>query len=500
MVVVSLKSSSSNSTSAIEESMSKSSCPVSIEGKEESATNVVSSPFPTLISPSSTASSSGLIEANSGSLPSKKSSSSSSEPRPTNTSPLKHEKVSTETFEVNYRTNVTSLFTCIENCNWQDCSMQCQRYPSHVRTWVISTGTDDPSSWCVWRRLPIHEACRRQPPVEIIQCLLNIFPESAHEKTQFGELPVHLAAGCGAGDDVLNLLLSFNPLAVLIRDNGGRTPLEIIKSGLNEENSSSNVSAAFLGCQNTLLSYKKQYQQKIDYIRHQHGKEINLQKNKAEQNLKVKEDITTQLSKKLNSHKRQITELISTMQLCEDKIMEKNKAESKLMTRVFQLENENASIRTENQNLKASVREAHAEAEEKNENIAQLSHCISTLLKDMQSLVEEKDKVLIASRKWEKEAAELIDKQQKLNSEMQRQRETLRTYNFKIAKSSDHILNSKHFTKTWNSYGERKNSSNSSRSSKNSDKSTIRPVLTKEEKEDLLAVATSSLKTKVENE
>merc|ERR1712129_177786 len=107
---------------------------------------------------------------------------------------------------------------------------------------------------------------------------LNIFPESAHEKTQFGELPIHLAAGCGAGNDILNLLIAFNPLAVLVRDNGGRTPLEIIKSSYPSDTSIlSNTTAAFLGCQSTLLSFNKRHQNKVEQIRGKHAKEISLE-------------------------------------------------------------------------------------------------------------------------------------------------------------------------------------------------------------------------------
>jgi len=481
-MVISLKNSSSMSTSEIDDGLSKQSLPSTLNCTTETGNK----DNPPLVSVSSSITKSTCSK--SSTTTERESSESAS---PSDRPSFEYKEASREIFEVNYRTDVTSLFTCIESCNWEEVSFQCMTYPSHVRTWVISTGTEDPSSWCVWRRLPIHEACRRQPPVQIIQELLNIFPESAHEKTQFGELPIHLAAGCGAGNDILNLLIAFNPLAVLVRDNGGRTPLEIIKSSYPSDTSIlSNTNAAFLGCQSTLLSFNKRHQNKVEQIRGKHAKEISLEKTKTDEEFKTKEDNIAHLKKKLHSHKRQITELICTMQQCEDKIMEKNQVESKLMDRVYQLEKENSTIRTDNKNLKIGLREEHAEVEEKNEKIKQLSQVISTLLRDMQSLVQEKDKMLLSSRKWEKDATDLIEKQQKINAEMLRQRHSFKSYHAKIAKNLDHVLDTNDFTEAWNNCGERKSgiisistSRSNSMSSRNRVSPSKSPIITiKEEK------------------
>jgi len=354
-----------------------------------------------------------------------------------------------ETYEVNYRSKtVTSLFISIENCNWKEASNNCTNFSSHVRTWVSSTGTDDPTSWCVWRRLPIHEACRRQPPLSFVEQLLHEFPESACEKTQFGELPIHLACGCAASSDILNLLLVYNPLGALVRDNGGRTPLDILKSSSSKPNKA--TSEAFIACQETLVQHNANHAYKVERHTLKHTKQLHSLNKKSLRDLKEKDDAYLLQAKKLSSYKRQISELVDTMRECEVKIMDKNKAESKLMDRIFQLEAENASIRTDNQTLKSTLRDSQADAEDKQDKIHRLSNVVQVLVSDLNTLVDEKDSLLQKSHDWETEAQLLLQKQQHMHVEMQTQREGVRSFTYKIAHGVDSILDSDDFIKQFN--------------------------------------------------
>jgi chromosome segregation ATPase len=59
---------------------------------------------------------------------------------------------------------------------------------------------------------------------------LSTYPESASCKTQFGELPLHLAVECGAAPEVVNLLIVANWDGIITYDQSGRTPMEILDS------------------------------------------------------------------------------------------------------------------------------------------------------------------------------------------------------------------------------------------------------------------------------
>ena len=353
----------------------------------------------------------------------------------------KQQKPAFETYEVNYRSSITTLFTNIENCNWDEVESDCANYSSHIRTWVSSTGTNDPSSWCIWRRLPIHEACRRQPPIHIVQLLLEHFPQSAGEKTQFGELPLHLACGCAASYDILNLLLVYNPLGVLVRDNGGRTPLDILESSSGDA-TTKKASNAFVACQDIITQHNTSHAQAIEVIQKKHTKQIKALHKKSLQELQEKDKSFTTQNKKLSNYKKQISELIETMTECEVKITSKNKVESKLMERIIHLENENASIRQENQNYKHNVRQNQMVIEEKEDKIQQLSSNIQVLVDDLNTVITEKERVIDTSKDWEKEAEMLLKKQFEMHVELTKQRENIQYASDKIRNNVNSILES----------------------------------------------------------
>jgi hypothetical protein len=58
------------------------------------------------------------------------------------------------------------------------------------------------------RNTPLHLACRRQPPVSVIKALLNHSPcEAVSARTADGLTPLHFASYCGAGSEVVGLLV-----------------------------------------------------------------------------------------------------------------------------------------------------------------------------------------------------------------------------------------------------------------------------------------------------
>lgn len=127
----------------------------------------------------------------------------------------------------------TKLFKAIEEQNWELAEQILIQHADLAAIWVISTGTVQTTfDWSLWKRLPLHEAVRRQPPAAFILNLLRAYPDAIRQRTQFGELPSHLAVECGASVHVIQLLCLYDwELCCTAVDQSGRTVLEVLKNG-----------------------------------------------------------------------------------------------------------------------------------------------------------------------------------------------------------------------------------------------------------------------------
>ena len=131
--------------------------------------------------------------------------------------------------DVLYSEGATPLFTACEETKWTVALELIDSEPDSLTTFVKSTGTANTTfGWALWRRLPIHEACRRQAPAWLIAALIRGAPTTVKEKTQFGELPLHLAVEMGASPEVVNLLIVSYFEGLKEKDNSGRIPLEFL--------------------------------------------------------------------------------------------------------------------------------------------------------------------------------------------------------------------------------------------------------------------------------
>ena len=77
--------------------------------------------------------------------------------------------------------------------------------------------------------LPIHEACLRKAPLDLIDQLCYAYPEGNHKIDSDGRLPMHIACESGCSVEVIKLLFSLYRDALGVRDNKGRTPKECIR-------------------------------------------------------------------------------------------------------------------------------------------------------------------------------------------------------------------------------------------------------------------------------
>jgi len=130
--------------------------------------------------------------------------------------------------EVDFDKNVTDLYQAIMNCDWDVAIEALERSPREARTWVVRhyEGTKD----VMWRFLPLHSACARQPPNNLISALVNVYPDAARAVDDQGMCPLHYACGNQASREVIRTLLVANPNAAKHADPRGMLPLHHLAS------------------------------------------------------------------------------------------------------------------------------------------------------------------------------------------------------------------------------------------------------------------------------
>lgn len=135
--------------------------------------------------------------------------------------------------EVDFDVNVTDLYDAIGRSDWNSASVACRIDPVEAETWVVrrrgSVDEDDETaSTILWRFLPLHSACARQPPSSFIYDLLKANPMAASVKDASGMYPLHYACGNRASKGVIKQLLDCFPQASKEADPQGMLPLHYI--------------------------------------------------------------------------------------------------------------------------------------------------------------------------------------------------------------------------------------------------------------------------------
>jgi len=122
------------------------------------------------------------------------------------------------------------LNTMIVNEKWKSAIRRCRDFPGEATLWIV--GPDDRG--LVWKRLPLHYACRNQPNIGAVEALLQAFPESPSYKDNVKSLPLHYACAKNAPYEVIQLLLKACPNASLVKDRNGKTPLDLYEGSNND--------------------------------------------------------------------------------------------------------------------------------------------------------------------------------------------------------------------------------------------------------------------------
>jgi len=134
--------------------------------------------------------------------------------------------VTPSTLEVDYDRNLTELYQAITDQKWDLAVSICKKHPVQAATWVVRHYEDDGE--IMWRFLPIHSACARQPPPHVVQALLKAYPDGAKCIDDQGMYALHYACGNQASRDVIRLLLVNFPEAAKIPDPRGMLPIHYL--------------------------------------------------------------------------------------------------------------------------------------------------------------------------------------------------------------------------------------------------------------------------------
>lgn len=114
-----------------------------------------------------------------------------------------------------------SLFKQIEDLQWASVESTTKTCPQEAESWTIKTSNDQIK--VLWRRLPIHEACIRDPPIRIIEKLIEVHPDCVKSLDNNNRTPLHHAVIHNASRDVVDLLVHAYPDALNIKDFWGKT-------------------------------------------------------------------------------------------------------------------------------------------------------------------------------------------------------------------------------------------------------------------------------------
>jgi hypothetical protein len=136
--------------------------------------------------------------------------------------------------EVDYDATPTVLIKLIERKMWKQAINRCEDYPEEASTWMCRLQEVKEQSGeqkdVKWKILPIHSAIILHSPVEVIETLIDAYPQGLRKGDDRKMLPLHMAFRIGASLDVTAVLVDAYPDALKKRDIKGHTPIHILKA------------------------------------------------------------------------------------------------------------------------------------------------------------------------------------------------------------------------------------------------------------------------------
>jgi len=329
--------------------------------------------------------------------------------------------------EVKYEEGATELFMLVEDAKWEDVCDRVEEEPAEARVWVVSSGTENTVfSWSVWRRLPLHEACRRQPPPVVIYSLLSAYPESSMAESNFGELPLHAAVRCGACAEVVNCILASYPAAALARDNSGCTPLDIL-NGTGKMMDHDAVVAALNRTIAVLTKEEQSWETKISSMQLDFKQSREKRRREYERIIANKNAEIEDLKRLLDQEKLATSNLASKVIQTEQVVSDKGKNERRLGEKIKKMEGEIGELKSSNSARKSNIKDLEDIVRSDRKTILELNNRVHTLQNSLTSLLEDEEAFAATKlAKAEKNFKALMESQFVFLRETERRKDLLR--------------------------------------------------------------------------
>lgn len=147
---------------------------------------------------------------------------------------IQRSNIDNDSREVDYDMTPTVLIKLIERKMWKQAINRCEDYPDEAATWMCRLQEikeqDGGLKDVKWKILPIHSAIILHSPVEVIETLIDAYPQGLRKGDDRKMLPLHMAFRIGASLDVTAVLVDAYPDALKKRDIKGHTPIHILKA------------------------------------------------------------------------------------------------------------------------------------------------------------------------------------------------------------------------------------------------------------------------------
>lgn len=129
--------------------------------------------------------------------------------------------------ECDFEKNPTHLYLLVQQRDWDGVKYQAANFESEVKTFVYRRSAD---GLLKWRLLPLHAAVLNDAPVDILECLLNVYKHAAAVPDDHGMLPLHLAIKKHVEPESINVLLAAYPDSIDIANFNGVTPFQMAQT------------------------------------------------------------------------------------------------------------------------------------------------------------------------------------------------------------------------------------------------------------------------------
>jgi len=279
--------------------------------------------------------------------------------------------------ECDFDTELTQLYSHLQNKNWDATIARSNEAPTEASTWV---SRKEKNGKLRWRLLPLHSAIIFKAPESVIEALLCAYPKGAQCKDDQGMLPIHLAFRNGATEDVVNLLLVAFPKSIEVKDRKGRIPLELAQASASPnkdafikalERGPSYYAVAAAATERAAVTAEQRaiFDTKLSSLRSDHAYEMENLRASADADKKAMEEKIAMLEQELTKTEETSQVLVDHVNSLEAQLASRSDTERFLATKIAALDSD---LKNSNENkaiVEAQISSEKSQLLEENEEL-----------------------------------------------------------------------------------------------------------------------------------